>query len=148
MTLDEIAKKHGWTYHAKSVALPVTLAGTNKVVHPGSTHKDYVFSRDDAVFTFERRSGMVTIKIGKIDCFVHDLFTGSYSVGDPNSYHGVSTCTREQYAERVLSRFDRMKLINGAKRRVYERVESLKKDLEACESILHRINKLPAEWPS
>jgi hypothetical protein len=110
-TLAEIAAARGWTYKA-----------------PGNHAGDYVFMKGGLSVTFNRR-GWGTLNVRW--CGRRVPWDTRLSVGDERVT--LSSATREQYADAVLSQVNEPEAIRRVETAMNERIENLKASLRAAE---------------
>ena len=133
-TLKEIAEKYGWTF--EEVGQSEMGAGVGRA-------KDYVFRKGDMTFGFHRRgAGHAHIKIGPWGVEPRALFSHNFS--DHDAWQSPGYTPREEFAERVLSRFDRAKLLASVEQELDETSKNFKARSDEASAKLERFRQWSA----
>jgi hypothetical protein len=130
---EDVALKHGWRF--SRVDFPVSALGKH--------HLDYYkFEKDDVVFTFNQRQGSrnnygndANLKIAGLECNIRILFYPN----PVHTYRSPSALQPAEYAESVLSRFDRNKLLDEIQKQAEKRVHDHRQKIIEEEKLLQSI---------
>jgi hypothetical protein len=124
--LKAVAQKHGWTYELK---------GSEKYLN-------YTFTKNDVTFSFNRRGlgGECVFKIwGQAlspEIFFDRRFFGPASEAPADRWLGPLHVGRAEFADRVLARFDRKKLLDTIENRMTEICSNLRGAHQSAEDDL------------